>query len=126
MTHDYHNTPAQYVEALLIGGPHDGQRVQVMDGQPVLAMPSPVAIPDSFPQRPPMEPEFAVEHYHRSGFGMAHNGRRGEFLLYVHESLPSEPMAAIQMLYEGYRKPRETVQWGHDLDTLPRKARRFA
>lgn len=118
-------TPAQYVEALLIGGPHDGQRVNVMDGQPVLAMPSPVAI-DPFPSMPPAEPTLNVEHYHRSGFGMQHNGRRGEFLLYVHESLPSDPMAAIQMLYEGYRKPREAVRWDHDLDSLPRHARRFA
>lgn len=65
-------TPATYVQALLIGGPHDGQRVNVMDGQPVLAMPSPVAI-DPFPSMPPAEPTLNVEHYHRSGFGMQHN-----------------------------------------------------
>lgn len=122
----HHTTPATYVQALLIGGPHDGQRVNVMDGQPVLAMPSPASLAETLNTSATHWQTPKIDHYHRSGFGMQHNGRRGEFLLYVHESLPSDPMAAIQMLYEGYRKPREAVRWDHDLDSLPRHARRFA
>lgn len=117
------NTPVNYVEALLIGGPHDGKRVNIAEGIPQLAMPdpqrrNPIAYrPDNFL---PINEEAPIHHYTRSGFGITHEGRRGMFYLYIHESLPAHPIAAVQMLYDGYRKPGETPKWDHDLTQLPR------
>lgn len=109
-----------YVEALLIGGPHDGQRVNIMEGIPQLrmaeAMPARL-IPDA--AEPPAAPVSPVLHtYTRSGFGIQQDGQRGMFYLYVHQSLPSNPIAAVQMLYDGYRKPAARPKWEHDLGQL--------
>lgn len=115
-------TPPAYVEALLIGGPHDGQRVNLIEGTPQILMPAPLCprveyMADTMPTQPDEQPTHT---YTRSGFGISHEGRRGMFYLYIHESLPAHPIAAVQMLYDGYRKPGEAPRWDHDLTQLPR------
>ena len=116
------NTPVNYVEALLIGGPHDGKRVNIAEGIPQLAMPTPTDPhgPRYLTDDMPNAGDLPIHHYTRSGFGITHEGRRGMFYLYIHESLPAHPIAAVQMLYDGYRKPGETPKWDHDLTQLPR------
>lgn len=112
-----------YVEALLIGGPNDGQRVNIMEGIPQLRMAAPPALEQTLtaPRSDWSEPD--VHTYTRSGFGIQHEGKRGMFYLYVHESLPADPIAAVQMLYEGYRQPGKSAMWGHDLNQLRRPGR---
>ncbi|PZQ94808.1 MAG: hypothetical protein DI533_21415 [Cereibacter sphaeroides] len=115
--------PANLVEALLIGGPHDGKRITLTEGTPQIMMPSPLHasaiqyLADTMPTAPGDQP---LHTYTRSGFGITHEGRRGMFYLYIHESLPAHPIAAVQMLYDGYRKPDEAPKWDHDLAQLPR------
>lgn len=115
-------SPLNYVEALLIGGPHDGQRHHIAEGIPQLRLAEmrPVSLIGDATQQPP---EGALHTYTRSGFGIQHDGQRGMFYLYVHHSLPSNPIAAVQMLYDGYRKPAARPQWEHDLGQLTRNGR---
>lgn len=115
-------SPVNYVEALLIGGPHDGKRVHIAEGIPQLAMPTPTDPhgPRYLADTVPNSGDMPIHTYTRSGFGIQHEGRRGMFYLYIHESLPAHPIAAVQMLYDGYRKPDEAPKWDHDLTQLPR------
>lgn len=115
-------SPVNYVEALLIGGPHDGKRVNIAEGIPQLAMPTPTDPngPRYLADEMPNAGDLPIHHYTRSGFGIQHEGRRGMFYLYIHESLPAHPIAAVQMLYDGYRKPDEAPTFKHDLGQLPR------
>lgn len=80
--------PARLVEALLIGGPRDGTRLQVAEQIDVVHVTCDMN-----------------EMYHRVPFGLSDGVQRGEFVLYLHSSIKMDVFDVVQRLFTGYRNP---------------------
>ena len=80
--------PALLVEALLIGGPRDGARLQVAEQIDVIRVTCDM-----------------IETYHRVPFGLSDSVKRGEFVLYLHSSIKMDVFDVVQRLFTGYRNP---------------------
>lgn len=102
--------PAQYTLALLIGGPFDGVRRTVQrDVQIIREAEFPQAITeiDLTSAEPPSKPEsMALHDYHRQHFNLSDGVRRGDFALFLHESIRLDVFDVVQALFEGYRQPK--------------------
>lgn len=100
------------IEALLIGGPCDGLRFQVAQGQDTIEAAAPIphnvvdyslrsaALPVVFDATP-------IERYRLVRFGLSDAYRKGEFALYLHQSINQDAFDVVQRLFMGYRKPNK-------------------
>lgn len=100
------------IEALLIGGPCDGVRMQVRQGQDVIDTVAPF-VPDvvdyslRFSALPVVFDSTPIERYHLVRFGLSDSYRKGEFALYLHQSINQDAFDVVQRLFMGYRKPNK-------------------
>lgn len=101
------------VSALLVGGPHDGQRVIIGMYENEIHM-----------QRIQQQVSFdsyisQVDKYHKTNFHLQDKGKLGEFSLFTHSSIPTNSIVALQMLIDGYRNPRAPeTSFSYDVESL--------
>lgn len=90
----------KYEEVLLIGGPHDGRRMSVMEGVPTIQMAAPMDAPvvaGDFSAKPVAKAiDFPTYHRHP-----VHSSNGFVGAVYVADGI--DPMAA---LIAGYRQPK--------------------
>lgn len=100
-----------YIRALLIGGPRDGARVDVLPEQEIIStvarLPAPeLAAERSFCQAVAVVDERKIERYFRVRYGLSDGMRKGEFALFLHETLDADALDVVQALYMGYREEK--------------------
>lgn len=95
--------PAQDVEAILIGGPNDGDRLAVVPSVDHIKCPTMVRSSYGLFDEVP-KPAQQIETYHLARYGLTERMRRGEFLVFVHDSLRPDSLDIVQMLIDGYRR----------------------
>lgn len=100
------------IEALLIGGPCDGVRMRVVPGQDMIEATGPVppGVGDyglTSHQLPVVFEPTPIERYHLVRFGLSDAYRKGEFALYLHQSINQDVFDVVQRLFMGYRKPNK-------------------
>ena len=110
-----HQPPAvpEYMLALLIGGPFDGDRltvardvdhIQRIESKEVDVMPAPYNNGvTSF--------KSSLHTYWRQHWNLSDGVSRGEFALYIHETIRPDVFDVVQALIMGYRQPKEPGQW---------------
>lgn len=79
--------------AILIGGPLDGERIDIGRGVDEIRMASGNGS------------QVKIHEYRRTSFHTYDQGKTGDFSLFTHSSIPCNSIMAIQALIEGYRKP---------------------
>lgn len=79
--------------AILIGGPSDGQRINIGRGVDEIRIASGSGY------------QVKIHEYRRTSFHILDQGKIGDFSLFTHSSIPCNSIMAIQALIEGYRKP---------------------
>lgn len=100
--------PAKMVEALLIGGANDGKRLMVSQHETIInhtfkrgVMTQPIHELDS-----PAMIHYDIERYYRVPFELSDGVQRGEFLLFLHESIKMDMFDVVQRLYMGYGRKK--------------------
>lgn len=88
------NEVSEMEVAILIGGPSDGQRINIGRGVDEIRMASGSGY-------------LKIHEYRRTYFHILDQGKIGDFSLFTHSSIPCNSIIAIQALIEGYRKPRK-------------------
>ena len=86
------NEVSEMEVAILIGGPSDGQRINIGRGVDEIRMASGRGY-------------LKIHEYRRTSFHILDQGKIGDFSLFTHSSIPCNSIMAIQALIDGYRKP---------------------
>ena len=101
------NPPAKYVEALLIGGAGDGARISVAENLDMIrySVLTPVE-PVNYETYSDATFTVQIATYHRVPFELSDGMRRGDFCLYLHESIKMDMFDVVQRLFMGYGRAK--------------------
>lgn len=87
------------VNAVLIGGPHDGKRLSIGMYETRVVM-------HRTDEESPGQFSLLRDEYYKTNFHLMDKGKVGDFSLFTHSSIPNNSIVAVQMLIEGYRRPQ--------------------
>lgn len=101
------------VNALLIGGPHDGKRLSIGMYETRVVM-------HRTDEESPGKFSLIRDEYYKTNFHLMDKGKIGEFSLFTHSSIPNNSIVAVQMLIEGYRRQQYYQQrsFSYNLESL--------